>query len=226
MADLRLGLSARGARGARATRRPRSARRTERLNDYLKRDRRGGPPPSPITYGCSPVPTDASNRSRLLTRNDAPASSPIFDASAKSLGYVLHEMPARGQSRKDGACRGAAAFSDVLNNAATGSRQLDLDPTKLVFIDETWASTNMATNADAVGEDEGYARAIPHGHYKTITLVAGLRLPALWRQGLRPADQRRGVEEWVEEMPRTDALKGDSWSSTTFDHKDPRLSNS
>lgn len=41
--------------------------------------------------------------------------------------------------------------------------QPDLDPARLVFPDETWTATNMA-------------RLRGHGHWKTTTLVAGLRL--------------------------------------------------
>jgi transposase len=54
--------------------------------------------------------------------------------------------------------------------------QLDLDPEKLVFIDETWASTNMARRYGRAPRGERLRAAIPHGHWKTTTFVAGLRL--------------------------------------------------
>jgi transposase len=52
---------------------------------------------------------------------------------------------------------------------------LDLDPDRLVFIDETWASTNMARTRGRALRGERLRAAIPHGHWKTTTFVAGLR---------------------------------------------------
>ncbi|NOG73995.1 MULTISPECIES: IS630 family transposase [Roseicella] len=53
--------------------------------------------------------------------------------------------------------------------------QIDLDPAKLVFIDETWASTNMARTRGRAPRGERLRAGIPHGHWKTTTFVAGLR---------------------------------------------------
>jgi len=53
--------------------------------------------------------------------------------------------------------------------------QLDLDPERLVFIDETWASTNMARRRGRAPRGERLRVGIPHGHWKTTTFVAGLR---------------------------------------------------
>jgi transposase len=44
-----------------------------------------------------------------------------------------------------------------------------------VFIDETWASTNMARTHGRAPRGERLRSAIPHGHWKTTTFVAGLR---------------------------------------------------
>ena len=57
--------------------------------------------------------------------------------------------------------------------------QRDLDPEKLVFIDETWASTNMARRRGRAPRGERLRAAIPHGHWKTTTFVAGLRLSGM-----------------------------------------------
>lgn len=54
--------------------------------------------------------------------------------------------------------------------------QLDLDPTKLVFIDETGATTKMARRYGRAPRGERCRAAVPHGHWKTTTLTAGLRL--------------------------------------------------
>jgi len=53
--------------------------------------------------------------------------------------------------------------------------QIDLDPQRLVFIDETWASTNMSRLRGRAPRGERLRAAIPHGHWKTTTFVAGLR---------------------------------------------------
>jgi transposase len=45
----------------------------------------------------------------------------------------------------------------------------------LVFIDETWASTNMARRYGRAPRGERLRAAIPHGHWKTTTFIAGLR---------------------------------------------------
>jgi transposase len=45
----------------------------------------------------------------------------------------------------------------------------------LVFIDETWASTNMARTHGRAPRGERLRVGIPHGHWKTTTFVAGLR---------------------------------------------------
>ncbi len=57
--------------------------------------------------------------------------------------------------------------------------QLDLDPTRLVFIDETWASTNMARLYGRERKGERLRAGIPHGHWKTTTFIAGLRLTGM-----------------------------------------------
>ena len=57
--------------------------------------------------------------------------------------------------------------------------QLDLDPEKLVFIDETWATTNMARKNGRAPKGERLRAGAPHGHWKTTTFVAGLRLSGL-----------------------------------------------
>jgi hypothetical protein len=53
--------------------------------------------------------------------------------------------------------------------------QPDLHPDRLVFIDETWATTNMARTHGRAPRGERLRAAIPHGHWLTTTFVAGLR---------------------------------------------------
>jgi len=58
-------------------------------------------------------------------------------------------------------------------------RQLDFDPEKLVFIDETGATTKMARLYGRAPRGERCRAAVPHGHWKTTTLPAGLRIGGL-----------------------------------------------
>ncbi|WP_159992489.1 IS630 family transposase [Roseomonas sp. 18066] len=65
---------------------------------------------------------------------------------------------------------------DVLSQRwAWFDSQLDLDPDRLVFIDETWASTKMARMHGRAPRGQRLRAPIPHGHWKTTTFVAGLR---------------------------------------------------
>jgi transposase len=53
--------------------------------------------------------------------------------------------------------------------------QLELEPERLVFVDETWASTKMARARGRAPRGERLRAAIPHAHWKTTTFVAALR---------------------------------------------------
>jgi hypothetical protein len=50
-----------------------------------------------------------------------------------------------------------------------------LDPARPVFIDETATSTNMVRVRGRCLRGERLVASVPHGHWKTITFVAGLR---------------------------------------------------
>ncbi len=54
--------------------------------------------------------------------------------------------------------------------------QPDLDPERLVFIDETGASTKMARRYGRARRGERCRAPVPHGHWKTTTFVGALRL--------------------------------------------------
>lgn len=54
--------------------------------------------------------------------------------------------------------------------------QPELDPARLVFVDETGASTKMARLYGRAPRGERCIAAVPHGHWKTTTFVGGLRL--------------------------------------------------
>src|SRR4029079_17597109 len=54
-------------------------------------------------------------------------------------------------------------------------RQPAFDPNRLVFIDETWAATNMTRRYGRCARGVRLRACVPHGHWKQTTLVAGLR---------------------------------------------------
>ena len=54
--------------------------------------------------------------------------------------------------------------------------QPDLEPERLVFIDETGASTKMARRYGRAPRGERCRAPVPHGHWKTTTFVGALRL--------------------------------------------------
>ena len=59
--------------------------------------------------------------------------------------------------------------------AAWRMRQPALSPERLVFLDETWAKTNMARRYGRARRGRRVVAAVPHGHWKTTTFLAALR---------------------------------------------------
>ena len=57
--------------------------------------------------------------------------------------------------------------------------QPDLDPEKLIFIDETWLNTKMARLRGRAPKGERLRAGVPHGHWRTTTFVARLRLSGI-----------------------------------------------
>ena len=57
--------------------------------------------------------------------------------------------------------------------------QLDLDPARLVFIDETGLSTKMARLRGRAPRGERCRAGVPHGHWKTTTFTGALRLTGM-----------------------------------------------
>lgn len=65
---------------------------------------------------------------------------------------------------------------DVARRRARWRRlQPTLDPTRLVFIDETWTKTNMAPLRGWCRRGERLKAKAPHGHWRTMTFLAALR---------------------------------------------------
>lgn len=54
-----------------------------------------------------------------------------------------------------------------------------MKPESLVFIDETWASTNMAPTYGRGPRGQRVEGIVPHGHWKTTTFLAALRIDGI-----------------------------------------------
>jgi transposase len=59
------------------------------------------------------------------------------------------------------------------------AEQPTLDSESCVFIDETWASTNMTRTHGRCPRGQRLVMDVPHGHWKTTTFVVGLRTSGL-----------------------------------------------
>lgn len=58
--------------------------------------------------------------------------------------------------------------------AAWAEAQPRLDPDRVKFVDETWASTDMARRYGRSPRGRRLVGTVPHGHWKTTTFVAAL----------------------------------------------------
>src|SRR6516162_5812980 len=85
------------------------------------------------------------------------------------------------QTSQDHAQKKTAHAAEQRRGAVNAAReawfegQLDLDPTRIVFIDETAANTKMARLYGRAPRGERCRAPVPHGHWKTTTFTAGLR---------------------------------------------------
>jgi transposase len=57
--------------------------------------------------------------------------------------------------------------------------QTRIDPSRLVFIDETWAKTNMTRTRGWRRRGQPLVGKVPHRHWKTLTFLAALRHDAI-----------------------------------------------
>jgi transposase len=57
--------------------------------------------------------------------------------------------------------------------------QKRLDPARLVFVDETWAKTNMTRTHGRCARGQRLIAKVPHGHWTTLTFIAALRCGAI-----------------------------------------------
>jgi transposase len=103
--------------------------------------------------------------------------------------------------------------------------QLDLDPESLIFIDETWTSTNMARRYGRCERGQRLRVAVPHGHWKTTTFVGALTLRGFIAPFVidGPID-RLAFETYVEKVLIPELRPGDAVIMDNLPgHKGPRV---
>ncbi len=88
--------------------------------------------------------------------------------------------------------------------------QAALDPSRLVFIDETWAKTNMARLHGRCPKGQRLVRPVPHGHWKTTTFIAALRLGGITAPFVVDAPMNGAIfEVYVERVLAPTLIPGD-----------------
>ena len=65
--------------------------------------------------------------------------------------------------------------SDSLHRLSDQVPANTLDPRRLVFIDETWAKTNMTRRHGRALRGRRLVAKVPHGRWRTLTFLAALR---------------------------------------------------
>jgi transposase len=89
-------------------------------------------------------------------------------------------------------------------------RQPRMNPAQLVFIDETWATTNMTRLHGRCRRGERLVASVPHGHWKTSTFVAALRTTGLTAPlVLDGAMNGEAFRAYVEQMLAPTLARGD-----------------
>jgi hypothetical protein len=108
--------------------------------------------------------------------------------------------PAQADAQKKTAHAAEQDRPDVLSRRwAWFEGQVDLAPERLVFVDESWASTNMSRRYGRCPRGERLRMSVPHGHWKTTTFIAGLRNRGIIAPFVIDCPVNRDIfETWVE----------------------------
>ena len=107
---------------------------------------------------------------------DETCAAPGPAGAAPSRVSIWRFSAGTGSASKETAHAAEQARPDVQTKRQRWRQeQRQLTPERLVFLDETWASTAMARPRGRTPRGERLVSAVPHGHWKTTTFVAGLR---------------------------------------------------
>jgi len=87
-----------------------------------------------------------------------------------------HSSPLRGSPSKKTLHAAEQERADVVRKRRLWQRyQGRVNPSRLVFVDETWAKTNMTRTHGRAPRGQRLVARVPHGHWTTMTFVAALR---------------------------------------------------
>lgn len=96
-----------------------------------------------------------------------------------------------------------------------------------MFIDETWASTNMARRHGRSPRGQRLRMGVPHGHWKVTTFIAGLSTRGIVAPFVLDGPiNRDAFETYVADVLVPDLRPGDiAVMDNLSSHKGPRLPN-
>lgn len=102
--------------------------------------------------------------------------------------------------------------------------QAEPEPARLVFIDETWAKTNMTRSHGRCKRGERLHMGFPHGHRNTTTFIAGLTTRGMIAPVvLSGAINRDAFETYIEKVLAPELRPGDIVIMDNLSsHKGPR----
>jgi transposase len=117
---------------------------------------------------------------RLADQPDVTLRALVADLAARGIKVsyyaVWHFFEHEGISFKKSLHASEQDRPDVARRRAQWKRyQSRLDPARLVFIDETWAKTNMTRTHGRSRRGERLVAKVPHGRWHTLTFLAALR---------------------------------------------------
>jgi len=84
-----------------------------------------------------------------------------------------------------------------------------LDPRRLVFIDETWAKTNMTRRHGRCPRGTRLLAKVPHGRWRTLTFLAALRCDRIVRPASSTGRSTGQLSGLCRAVPRSTLTAGD-----------------
>lgn len=119
-------------------------------------------------------------------------------------------MPRASASKKTALASEQARPDIARKRARWKARQGSIDLKRLVFVDETWAKTNMAPLRGWAARGKRLIGHAPFGHWNTMTFIAALRhdgIVAPWV--IDGPINGAGFRTWVEQVLVPDLRAGD-----------------
>ena len=193
-----------------------------------------------------PVPRrSAATAGRSASKLTTPPCWPRSDATATPRSKKCAAILRRGALRASASARSSVSLRATTSRAKKDRArlrakpprrrgaareewfegQLDLEPERLIFIDETWASTNMARRYGRAPRGQRLRVGVPFGHWKTTTFVGALTLRGFIAPFVidGPID-RLAFETYVEKVLLPELHEGDVVIMDNLPgHKGPRV---